>query len=206
MLDGCDEDECYKTMMAERTDLIKARREAEDNLVKTVIQLSATLIALIAGFLTQTSVHVSSNFFIFLVLSVIFLVVALMSGLAEHLFSSHAYLEQQQSVEKFYTRQINSFAEPWANRWVRTCQVTSFIAFVTALIFLTIFAIKQAGEDSHGKSLTTSSPATSAAASSPTTTTTTTSSPAAAHQLWRQQGVGNEVGSAKHAAAATEKR
>ena len=37
-LDPCDPDQCYQTMMSERTALITARRESEDNLIKTVIQ------------------------------------------------------------------------------------------------------------------------------------------------------------------------
>uniref|UniRef100_UPI0018F87BD2 hypothetical protein n=1 Tax=Allosphingosinicella vermicomposti TaxID=614671 RepID=UPI0018F87BD2 len=165
MLDGCDLDECYKTMMSERTELIKARREAEDTLVKTIIQLSATLIALIAGFITQTSVQVEPRLLPVLILALILLVLSLASGLSEHIFSSKAYLAQQKLVEQFYSRKINSFDEPWENKWVRRCQVASFGLFVSALISLATFSVFQAGEKSNGKSIaTTAAPATTPAA------------------------------------------
>ena len=60
-LDDCDENECYKTMMAERTVLIAAQRDAQDNLIKTIIQLSSALIALMAGFITQSKLSLSAS-------------------------------------------------------------------------------------------------------------------------------------------------
>ena len=204
MLDGCDLDECYKTMMAERTDLIKARREAEDNLVKTVVQLSATLIALIAGFITQTSVVISYKFLPLLMLALILLLVALSSGLSEHVFSSKAYLAQQQAVEKFYTRQINEFSEPAANKWVKRCQITSFSTFIIALLALGSFSVLQVGEksrDQHTTCPTTSSSAATAAAS------TVAASLDVSRQLRRQGNrQGRAIGRTEHAAASTEER
>ena len=143
MLDGCDPDECYKTMMSERTDLIKARREAEDNLVKTIVQLSATLIVLLAGFLTQTSVRIYSGNSWMLAVVVLLLIFSLVAGLSEHIFSSKAYLAQQILVEKFYNKEINDFSEPSANRWVRRFQVSAFIFFVGSLSILGFFAFSQ---------------------------------------------------------------
>jgi hypothetical protein len=49
-LAGLDPHACYQTMMTERTSLITARRESEDDLVKTIVQISTSLIALTAGF------------------------------------------------------------------------------------------------------------------------------------------------------------
>ena len=129
--------------MSERTDLIKARREAEDNLVKTIVQLSATLIVLLAGFLTQTSVRIYSGNSWMLAVVVLLLIFSLVAGLSEHIFSSKAYLAQQILVEKFYNKEINDFSEPSANRWVRRFQVSAFIFFVGSLSILGFFAFSQ---------------------------------------------------------------
>ncbi|MGY4397713.1 hypothetical protein ACVWZA_002910 [Sphingomonas sp. UYAg733] len=176
-LDGCDADECYKTMMSERTELIKARREAEDHLIKTIIQLSAALIALIAGFLAQTNILIDLNFLLLFSSVLILFILALTAGLAEQFFSSKAYQAQQIILEKYYNKEINEFSEPKANWWVRFFQLSSFSFFVLALITLACFAIIQAGkrEDVRKQqSQPASSTSTSAASSSAATTANAT--------------------------------
>jgi hypothetical protein len=54
-LDNSDPDQCYAVMMSERTTLITAKRESEDNLIKTVVQLSSAMIVLAAGLAIHTT-------------------------------------------------------------------------------------------------------------------------------------------------------
>jgi len=171
VLDGCNPDDLYKTMMSERTELVKARRESEDNLVKTIIQLSATLIVLISGFVTQTSVKIYYSGMWILAASLFSMVIALCCGLSEHIFSSKAYFAQQMLVEKFYTKQINEFSEPYANKWVRRFQAWAFFSFVTSLVILSIFAFSQTREKIHEQQ---SAPAAATTTSSPAASTPAT--------------------------------
>lgn len=145
-LDGCDPAACYQTMMSERTALITARREAEDNLIKTVIQLSAALLALLAGFITQAKIVLSPLTLILFGVALTSLAGAIIAGLFEHRFASRAYLEQQQLVEDYFQKKIAEFGEPTANKAVRKAQAAAFIAFVAALLCLGIFAFVHARE------------------------------------------------------------
>src|SRR5688500_1822669 len=54
-LDGKDEWECYDQHISERNKLIEAKRNAEDNFVKTVIQLSSAIALLVPSFLISQS-------------------------------------------------------------------------------------------------------------------------------------------------------
>lgn len=145
-LDGCDPTECYQTMMAERTALITARRESEDNLIKTVIQLSAALLALLAGFISQAKITLSLLTLTLFACALAALAVAIIAGLWEQRFASKAYLDQQKLVEDYFQKNIAEFEEPPANKSVRRAQTTAFITFVSALLCLGIFAFVEARE------------------------------------------------------------
>lgn len=133
--------------MSERTALITARRESEDNLIKTIIQLSSALIVLMAGFVSQAKVEISGLSSGLFAATIAGLVVAVISGLAEHYFASKAYLEQQKLVEDFYQKNISTFGEAPSNKWVRRSQVTAFTSFIAALLCVGIFALLKAGEN-----------------------------------------------------------
>lgn len=146
-LDGCDPTECYQTMMSERTALITARREAEDNLIKTVIQVSAALLALLAGFISQAKIELSNSTLALFGTSLLGLAIAIIAGLWEQRFASQAYLMQQKLVEDYFQKKIREFAEPLANKSVRRAQTTAFVAFVAALLCLGIFAVIEARDN-----------------------------------------------------------
>jgi hypothetical protein len=146
-LDDCDPTDCYQTMMSERTALITARREAEDNLIKTVIQLAAALLALLAGFISQAKFELDLPSLILFGLALTLLALSIIAGLVEQRYSSEAYLDQQKLVEDYFQKKISSFEEPSANKKVRTAQFVAFVSFVGALICLGIFAITEAGEN-----------------------------------------------------------
>lgn len=146
-LDGCDPTECYQTMMSERTTLITARREAEDNLVKTIIQLAAALLALLAGFISQSSKALGMPTLVLFGIALAALIASIVAGLMEQRFSSKAYLDQQKLVEDYFQKNISEFSEPNANKNVRRAQAAAFVFFVVALILLGIFAIAEAGDN-----------------------------------------------------------
>lgn len=166
-LDHLDQDACYQTMMSERTTLITARRESEDNLVKTIIQLSTTMIALTAGFATQSKVTFSNESLMVAVGGIFFLAVATLAGLLEHWFASKAYGQQQKFLEDYYTKKIDQFSEAHANRFVRWSQLSALISFTLAMICVSILAILQIKESSNVSrfSTNTASAASTAAAS-----------------------------------------
>ena len=130
-------------MMSERTALITARREAEDNLVKTVIQLAAALLALLAGFVSQAKLDLSFLDVALFGIVLVALAVSIIAGLWEQRFSSQAYLEQQKLVEDYFQRRIAEFDEPSANKSVRRAQAVAFASFVAALLCLGSFAFVQ---------------------------------------------------------------
>lgn len=131
--------------MQERTTLITARREAEDSLVKTLIQLSSALIVLIAGFLLKERGLEGALLQLLVIGSLLSLVVSVVSGLSEHYFSSKAYLSQQQKVEDYYTKKIANYTEPEENRYVRKSQLAAFVSFVISLVLIGLAAILNVG-------------------------------------------------------------
>jgi hypothetical protein len=162
-LDGCDEDKCYEIMMAERSVLITARRESEDNLIKTIIQISSALIAVIAGFASQSDFSLTGcqiSLFIFLILS---LCLAIIAGLAEQFFSSKAYQEQQKMLEDYFGKDIDNFSEAPSNKRVRSAQVSAFVFFVMSLGVLGIFAVVEVTGNSDAQQPAASATPTSAA-------------------------------------------
>ncbi|WP_156348576.1 hypothetical protein [Sphingomonas sp. Leaf23] len=144
-LDGCADDELYKIMMSERTELIKARRDAEDTLIKTIIQLSSSLITLTAGFVSLTSVRIVPHAIWPLSITLIGLLLAVVSGLLENIFSSRAYSAQQKNLEEYFSKRIKVFEEPKENRYIRITQRVSFGMFSLSLIAIGVFGVLQAG-------------------------------------------------------------
>lgn len=188
-LDECDPSECYQTMMSERTELIKARREAEDNLVKTIIQLASALLVLLAGFSVESKVHLGGLSFMFFVAASLLLVISVTAGLAEHYFSSKAYLSQQQLVEQYYTKVISEFSEPPENRKVRLAQLVAFGSFLVSLTLITAIAIAKVGIP-HDEASAAASTATAAASTAASTATaaSTTAAAASAHGATERSG------------------
>ncbi len=142
-LDDCDPNECYQTMMSERTVLITAQRESEDNLIKTIIQLSSTMIALTAGFSAQSNFDISGSSFFAAAIGIIFLVLATFFGLIEHWFASKAYAQQQKLLVDYYQKKISEFEDPKANKCVRWSQRAALISFTIAMIFVAMLAVLQ---------------------------------------------------------------
>jgi hypothetical protein len=205
-LDGSDPDACYQTMMSERTHLITARRESEDNLIKTVIQIGSALLVVIAGFSAQKDMSLSLSSFWMAISAMVCLVVAIASGLTEHFFSSKAYGQQQKILEDYYTKLTSKFEDPPANKWVRRSQVTALISFAIGLIFVTTFAVIQFNEKSHDKpkpSAATPSAATPSAAT-PSAATPSAATPSAA-RICRQGCQRHTISSTYYAAAPAKK-
>ncbi len=167
-LDGCNDEDCYRTMMAERTVLIAAQREAQDTLIKTIIQLSSALIALMAGFITQAKFALTDTNLFFFSAAVLSFAASIVFGLMENFFGSKAYKEQQVMLEDYYGKYIGEFAEAKWNKWVHRAQLGAFLFFVIALLSLAIFGLLEA----KGKSDVKQSTVTTSSSSSPTTTTT----------------------------------
>ena len=182
-LDDSDPDQCYKVMMAERTVLITARREAEDNLIKTIIQLSVALIVLMAGFITQADVSISEHTRILFGATIILFGLAIIMGLSEQWLSSKAYEQQQQLVEDFYNRKIAEFSPIRISNYVRATQTFALALFVIALAILSIFAFMQAGaktDDKQRDPTATASSSSSSSSSSSAAAASAASSAAAA--------------------------
>ena len=175
-LDDCDENECYKVMMAERTALITARQDLENSLVRTIIQMASALVVLMAGFVTQKDLVIDGAGKILFSLSLAVLVISITAGLAEHWFASKAYLSQQKMLEDYYGKKISNFSDPKENLYVARCQMISFFSFTAAIVLLSVLAIVQIGgkSDVRPKQHAASTPA----ASTPAASTPAASTPA----------------------------
>lgn len=111
-LDDCDPAECYQTMMSERTELIKARREAEDNLVKTIIQLSSGLVVLLAGFSVQSTVSLSGFVYVLFVIATVGLAISVSAGLTEHYFFRKLILLSNSWLSSILASRFHRFLNP----------------------------------------------------------------------------------------------
>jgi hypothetical protein len=206
-LDGCDEDECYKTMMSERTTLITARRESEDNLIKAIIQLSSALVVLMAGFISNAKIPLSTLSFALFCVSILALGFSIIGGLGEQFFSSKAYQEQQILLEQFYTKEISSFSEAPSNRKVRVSQVSAFVFFVLALFSLSAFAVVQGkGKIDVSQQSPSTTPAAAATPSSASTPSSATASTPSEADRRRRASKCYEVSGPIDASAATQER
>lgn len=167
-LDGTDPDQCYQIMMNERSILITARRESEDNLIKNIISLSSAMIVLMAGFTTQAEIEFSSTLIILFCFSLALSLAAIVFGMLENYFSSRAYLKQQALVEQFYSKVIAEFCEPNENKYVRRSQFAAFASFLISLLLIGAFSINVLIGTSHvQKSAAPAAPAAPASAATP---------------------------------------
>lgn len=201
-LDGCDESECYQTMMAERNELIKARRETEDNFVKTIVQLAAALLVLLTGYVVDRKITVEGWVFWATAGALVSLVLSVAFGLFEQYFSSKAYLAQQAMVEAYYQKEISTFTEPPANRYVRRTQISAFICFLITLTLLSAVAVQQIGKDRGEQLPSTSSSSSAASASAPATSSAP--APITAARGASRVRDSSEVGGSEHATTAAE--
>ena len=177
--DGCDEDKCYEVMMAERTVLITASRESQDNLIKTIITLASSLIALMAGFASQPSIHLSGFALGAFSTSVGAFGGSIIAGLCEQFFSSRAYDEQLTMLQDFYGKYIDKFSDASSNKYVRACQFIAFLLFIVAFCCLGSFAIFEAGATRNvQQTAAASAAAPTSAAAAPA------ASPATSHKSW----------------------
>lgn len=136
-LDGKDEWECYDQHISERNRLIEGRRSAEEQFVKTVIQLSSGIALLVPSFLTASSgaTKAPSNLLI-LGLSAIFL--ALVFGLSEQYVSSLAYAKQLKRTDEYYLRQTADVSQPAFSKILSVFLLLCFISFVFGILLLGI--------------------------------------------------------------------
>ena len=166
-LEGCDPDDCYKTMMEERRALDTARRESEDNVVKNVIQIAAALIVVIAGFITQQSFALSKLETNILTASLAAFTISIICGLAEQFLTGRAYSQQLVAMEAYYQRQTTTYDQPAANRYVRLSQLATIAMFVVAIGSLAFVAVSKAQGKLNDRQATSGSDA--SASAEPTT-------------------------------------
>lgn len=139
-LEEADAKDCYEIMMRERSTLIAAKRESEDTLVKSVVQLSVALTAIITGFVTTKDVINSIFQAAIFCLIMVSMVLSLTFGLMEHWMSSIAYGEQIKKVQEFYTRKSSDFLPPKSSSRVRLFQTLCLSTFIGGVLLLAILA------------------------------------------------------------------
>ena len=171
--------------MSERTALITARRDSEDNLIKTIVQLAAALIAVIAGFVSQSKFEFEGWSLILFGATLAALVISIVAGLTEQYYASKAHLEQQNLVENYFQKRISTFGDAPSNKLVRLFQMIAFLAFVAALLSLSVFAVVKAGENNVGTEIT------ALASSTTTATASATSASASAFSTTQASGATN---------------
>lgn len=135
-LDGKEEWECYDQHISERNRLIEGKRSAEEQFVKTVIQLSSAIALLVPGFLTASSEgpRVPSCS---LVAGLVFIFLSLTFGLIEQYISSVAYSRQIEKTDAYYLRKISDVSPPAFSKIVSTCLLLCFICFLMGILLLT---------------------------------------------------------------------
>ena len=174
-LDGCDPGKLDDIMRDERRALITAQRESQDNFVKTIVQLSSSLVVLMAGFSTQAALKPSNLSRDLFVAALVLAVSAIILGLIEQLLTSKACKAQQVWVELYYTKRISKFDEPKQNWWINIFQIAALLCFTTALGLLSIMASIQIGANSDvGATTATATTATTATTTATTAATTAT--------------------------------
>jgi preprotein translocase subunit Sss1 len=133
-LDGTDPDRCYDVMMAERTALITAKRETEDELVRTIIKLSSASLLLLPGLLLTAGGHASSVINGWLTAGAIAFALSLLAAMLEQFLSSKAYDRQIRISIDFYQRKSTLTSDRTFSGYVRAAQVTAFALFVIGII------------------------------------------------------------------------
>lgn len=140
-LDGSDPHECYNVMMAERVELIKARREAEDGAIKTKTQISSAILVIFSGYSINFTGNVAALEALLLSFCALFLMLTIILGIAEQRYASSAYKEQQVILEQYFQKKIGEFSEPPANRKVHLLQKWCMISFISAMLMMMIVII-----------------------------------------------------------------
>lgn len=141
-----DDRECYDILMRERTLLISAKRESENELIRTLVKLSSAAALIVPGVIFSSdglSIPEESKQFLFF--GIIAFVMSLIFALTEQFFSSLAYNAQTRVTIKFYQKESEEI-ESWA--WSRTVFFFWILAFVFFIIGVSLccFAFYQGGE------------------------------------------------------------
>jgi hypothetical protein len=149
-LDNSDPDQCYAVMMSERTTLITAKRESEDNLIKTVVQLSSAMIVLAAGLANQLDLIRTQTSLALFTAGLIVLSLSILAAVGEQRLSAKGYERQVEEVVAFYTKNKSTIEIPKINAWIERAMNLSLGLFVVGLAIVAIFAINLASEQRHG--------------------------------------------------------
>jgi hypothetical protein len=149
-LDDRDPDACDSVMRSERTLLITAKRESEDNLLKAIVQLASALIVLSAGFVSQAKTSFSVTEAYILVGTLVCLCGSISSALLEQRLSAKGYEQQIVAVTSYYTKQTDKLETPILNKWVERVMNLSFILFTIGLILVAVFAFGRSMEEKNG--------------------------------------------------------
>lgn len=136
-LDGRDEWECYDQHIAERNKLIEGKRNAEDNFVKTVIQLSSAIALLVPGFVMTQHAHPARPSTL-LVIGLMLTFLALIGGLSEQFLSSLAYGKQIQKTDDYYAKKSSDVSPPAMSKAVAVALFAAFSCFLGGVLVLSI--------------------------------------------------------------------
>lgn len=136
-LDGKDEWECYDQHITERNKLIEGKRNAEDNFVKTVIQLSSAMALLVPGFIVSHP-HPLTKPSALLVGGLILIFCALMGGLAEQFLSSLAYATQIKKTDDYYAKRTSDLSPPAMSKAVVVALFGTFLFFLSGVLILSV--------------------------------------------------------------------
>lgn len=136
-LDGKDEWECYDQHITERNRLIDGKRNAEDNFVKTVIQLSSAIALLVPSFVVAQPARLS-NLSPLLITGLVLIFFALVGGLSEQFLSSLAYGKQIEKTDDYYAKRTSDVSPPAMSKAVLVALFGTFLFFVAGVLVLSI--------------------------------------------------------------------
>ncbi len=144
-LKGADLDKCYDVMMAERTALITAKRETEDELIRTLIKLSSASLLLIPGLLFAKDATIASMMNEWLRVGAMLFVFSLLTAMLEQFLSSKAYDRQIKISVDYYQQKSTVTSDEKFSNWLRLSQTFAF-AFFAAGVFSSGMGIWKIGE------------------------------------------------------------
>lgn len=136
-LDGRDDWECYDQHIAERNKLIEGKRSAEDNFVKTVIQLSSAIALLVPGFIISQRQPVLTASPL-LIAGLVLIFCALLSGLSEQFLSSLAYGKQIEKTDDYYEKRTSDVSPPALSKAVAVVLFSAFAFFLVGVLVLSV--------------------------------------------------------------------
>jgi hypothetical protein len=121
-------------MMAERTALITAKRETEDELVRTIIKLSSASLLLLPSllFLQKDNIIIYLN--IWLIIGAISFTACLLCAMLEQFLSSKAYDRQIRISMSYYRRLSTITSDEIFSACVRWTQTIAFGLFAFGII------------------------------------------------------------------------